>query len=81
MLDINDDPTELLDDNWKFLNDPSSKKFQVLEAVALIVYARNSELLHYFNRLNKEAKSLMSQINLCCKSQTKRKNCGSKCAC
>ena len=62
MLDITDDPTDSSDDDWKFLNDSSSKEFQVLEGVALIIYARNSELLYHFNRLDKAAKSLMNQI-------------------
>lgn len=62
MSSFTDDSSGLSDDDWKFLNDPSSKEFQMLEGMALIIYARNWELSSHFDRLDKAAKSLMNQI-------------------
>jgi hypothetical protein len=62
-MQLNDDPSVYNDNEWKFFNEPSSKEFQSLETLALIVQNRNSEFLNYFDQLSKNAKDLISKIN------------------
>ncbi len=62
-MQLNDDPSVYNDNEWKFFNEPSSKEFQSLETLALIIQNRNNEFLNYFDQLNKNAKDLISKIN------------------
>ena len=60
---LNDDPSVYNDNEWRFFNEPSTKEFQALETLALIIQNRNKEFLNYFDQLNKNARGLISQIN------------------
>ena len=57
-----DDPQMFLEDEWKFINDPSSEKFQALEAMVFIYWFRFNEHLEFFTKLNSNSKRLNSQI-------------------
>jgi hypothetical protein len=63
VVQLGDDPSAYNDNEWKYFNEPSSKEFQSLETLALIVQNRNNEFLNYFDQLNRNAKDLISKIN------------------
>ncbi|MFT6807899.1 MAG: hypothetical protein ACJA01_001121 [Saprospiraceae bacterium] len=47
VMQLNDDPNAYNDNEWKFFNESSSKEFQSIETLALIVQNRNMEFLNY----------------------------------
>lgn len=61
-MQVSDDPSMYDDKEWEYFNEPSSKEFQSLETLALIVQNRNREFLTYFDVLNKNAKELIFKI-------------------
>jgi hypothetical protein len=58
-----DDPKMFLDREWDFINDPSSDKFQAIEAMAFIYFYRNVEHLGYFQRLKSISTALNNTVN------------------
>ena len=63
LFSIHEDLQKYLDSDWKFLNDPESEKFQIMESLVTIILARVTEHLDYFNRLKDSSTILISLIN------------------
>ena len=56
-------PKMILKDEWKFINDPHSKKFQSLETMAFTYWLRHEEYSIFFQRLKENSLELINQIN------------------
>ena len=60
---IFNDPKMFLHDEWEFINDPASEKFQAVESMAFVYLFRNQEHINYFYKLKSLSIELSTKIN------------------
>lgn len=49
--------------DWKFINDPSSESFKILEDTQLMYNMKYRYFIHYFKKLLTKSKSLIKNID------------------